>query len=156
MQLMECGEYEELTPEGSLSPEQAADLFEEMHDLFGMRVSVGVEAGAPDSHLVKRLAQRIRAGIGEPDCRIRISDNGRDAVVGPAGMDVDDPQGALELAAVALGGTWDAPGAIDTGGGPVLHTSRPVPWPSEEIGTARVHLWAGTTWAFIKYAEEHA
>ncbi|GHG75301.1 hypothetical protein [Streptomyces griseocarneus] len=134
VQLMECAEYEELVPEGSLSSEQAADLFEEMHDLFGMSVSVGVEADAPVSHLVKRLAQQIRAGIGEPDCRIQISDNGRDAVIGPTGLNVDDPQGALQLAMMALGGTWDNPGVTDTGAGPVLHTSRPVARRSDEIG----------------------
>ncbi|MEU2792619.1 hypothetical protein [Streptomyces sp. NPDC007100] len=152
-------EDEDLTAEAEVSPptpEELAEMQELMHDLFGMMVSVTIENDRPVPGMAEQLAQQIRVGIGEPECRIQIDDGSQTAVVGPTGLNADDPQSALDLAMRALGGTWEGPVITDTFMGPVLHTSRPGDGSTDKMRATRVHLWTGKAFALIKYAEKHA
>lgn len=139
-----------------LAPEELAEMGELMHDMFGMMLSVTIEAETPVPGMAEQLAQQIRAGIGEPKCRIQVDDATQDAVVGPTELDADDPHGALQLAMAALGGTWEGPITTDTSTGPVLHTSRPADPNTDKTGATRVHLWTGTAFSLMEYIEEHA
>ncbi|MGW6268898.1 hypothetical protein [Streptomyces sp. NPDC055060] len=150
-------EDEDLVADTSpLTPEEAAEMQELMHDLFGMMLSVTIETDTPVPGMAEELAQQIRVGIGEPECRIQIDDGTQDAVVGPTGLHTDDPHSALQLAVAALGGTWEDPDTTDTSMGPVLHTSRPADANTHKTSAPRVHLWAGTAFSLIEYIEDHA
>ncbi|WP_158819098.1 MULTISPECIES: hypothetical protein [Streptomyces] len=152
-------EDEDLAAETEVSPqtpEELAEMRELKRDLFGMMVSVTIENDTPVPGMAEQLAQQIRVGIGEPESRIQVDDSSQDAVVGPTGLNADDSQSALQLAREALGGTWEGPTITDTSMGPVLHTSRPVDRSTSKTRAPGIHLWTGTAFALIKYAEEHA
>jgi hypothetical protein len=145
---------DDLAGEGGPTSDEAVEMQGLVQDLFGMRLSVTVEADPPVTGTAERMAEEIRTALGEPDCRIQVSDDCQGATIGPTERDAEDPQGALELAMATLGGKWDDVVATDTEMGPVLYTARPADESHDEVGFARIHLWAGVSWALIKYAEQ--
>ncbi|MGW2402415.1 hypothetical protein ACWCYY_38315 [Kitasatospora sp. NPDC001664] len=149
-------EPEDLVLEGGLTPEEAVELGGLLDDLFGMAVCVTVEAEVPVPGSAERLARAVRARIGEPGCRIQTDSDGLSALLGPTGLDRDDPLGALATATAALGGTWEAPVVTDTDLGQVAHASRRAEDGPDGTGTTRIHVWTGCAYAFTAYAEQEA
>ncbi|MFG2023220.1 hypothetical protein [Streptomyces sp. NPDC048825] len=115
-----------------------------------------IEAEPPVHGVAERLARQIRTGIGEPDCRIQVSDDGADAVLGPMRLDADDSAGALRGAMITLGGTWGDVVTTTTSTDPVHYANRAAVDSPDEAGAARIHLWVASTWALTRYIEERA
>ncbi|MGW1765548.1 hypothetical protein ACWCQL_15930 [Streptomyces sp. NPDC002073] len=143
--------------EKGLTAAEAAELGDLLQGLSGLMLSVKVEAQSPHG-LAAPLAERIRTALNEPNCRIQVSDDGADAVLGPMDPDAGDSAGLLQRAMSALGGTWGGVFTTTTKRGPVHYVIRTAAeGPDEtEAETARIHLWAATAWALTAYVEEHA
>ncbi|WP_455354495.1 hypothetical protein [Streptomyces sp. SYSU K217416] len=142
--------------ETRLSAEEAEELSRLLCDLTGLMVSVKVEAEAPVAGAAVRLAERIRTGLGQPDCRIQDDNDGADAVLGPVSGDADDPGPALRAAMTALGGSWGDVTVTTNIAGPVHYVIRAAEQSPDEAGATRIHLWAASAGALIRYAEEHS
>ncbi|MGI5199800.1 hypothetical protein ACQEVY_40225 [Streptomyces sp. CA-288835] len=147
---------EDLVGEGSLTAEEEAELVDLIQDLIGLMLSVRIEAEPPVPGVAERLARQIRMGIGEPDCRIQVSDDGADAVLGPMRLDADDSAGALRSAMITLGGSWGDVVNITTSTDPVHYANRAAVDGPDEAGVARIHLWAANAWDLARYIEEHS
>jgi hypothetical protein len=147
-------EDEEPWPETTLSAEEAEELVSLGRDLMGMMISVKVEAASPGAGAAVRLAERVRVCLDRPDCRIQNENDGADAVLGPFEGYGDDPGPALAVAMTALGGSWEDVTVTTTSMGPVHYVVSSVGQGPDEAGAARIHLWAGTAWAVVKYIEE--
>ncbi|MGG8410454.1 hypothetical protein ACM614_29815 [Streptomyces sp. 12297] len=143
--------------EQGLTAAEAAELVDLLQDLSGLMLSVKVEAQSPHG-LTARLAERIRTALSEPNCRIQVSDDEADAVLGPMEPDAGDSAGLLQRAMSALGGTWGDVVTTTTKMGPVYYVIRAAAEvPDEaEAETARIHLWAAGAWALTTYVEEHS
>ncbi|WP_267243993.1 hypothetical protein [Streptomyces sp. PR69] len=149
-------EEEETVDGNGLSAEEAGELSRLLGDLMGLMVSVKVEAETPVAGAAVRLAERIRAGLDQPDCRIQGENDGADAVLGPVNGDADNPGAVLRTAMAALGGDWGDVTVTTNIAGPVHHVIRGTGQSPDETGVACVHLWAASAWALIRYAEEHS
>ncbi|MFH9733901.1 hypothetical protein [Streptomyces sp. NPDC017260] len=139
-----------------LSDEEAEDLSKLVSDLTGLMVSVKVEAEVPAAGAAVRFTERIRAEVGQPDCRIQEDSDGADAVLGPISGDADDPGPALRAAMTALGGNWGDVTVTTYTAGPVHYVVRAAEQSPDEAGATRIHPWAASAWALVRYAEEHA
>ncbi|WP_394438696.1 hypothetical protein [Streptomyces sp. SGAir0957] len=150
-------EYEDLIPDESpFSAEESADFQEVVQDLLGLTMSVKIEAEASMPGAAEQLADRIRQRLGHPDARIQTENDGLDAVLGRIGdLKDDDLEDAVNTAMTALGGAWGDVCITETAMGPVHYVVREGQQSSGEAGTARVHLWAGSGWALVRYIEEH-
>ncbi|MFE3559415.1 hypothetical protein ACFXKW_31845 [Streptomyces sp. NPDC059193] len=150
------GEDEEPADEPRLSAEEAEEISRLMSDPMGLMVSVKVETEAPVAGAAVRLAERIRTKLGQPDCRIQDDNDGADAVLGPVSGDAYDPGPTLRAAMTALGGHWGEVTVTTNIAGPVHYVIRAADQSPEEAGATRIHLWAASAWALIRYAEEHS
>ncbi|MET9828404.1 hypothetical protein ABZ078_03675 [Streptomyces sp. NPDC006385] len=142
--------------ETRLSDEEAEELSKLVSDLTGLMVSVKVEAETPVAGAAVRFAERIRAELEQPDCRIQEDNDGADAVLGPISGDADDPGPALRAAMTALGGNWGDVTVTTNIAGPVHYVVRAAEQSPDKAGATRIHLWAASAWALVRYAEEHS
>ncbi|MFE4478586.1 MULTISPECIES: hypothetical protein [Streptomycetaceae] len=149
-------ESQDLVLEGGLTWAEAVELRGLLDDMFAMMLSVTVEADVPVPGLAEQLALLVRTGIGEPHCRIQLSEDGLSAAIGPTGLDAELPLAALAAAAGALGGTWEDPVVTGTAMGPVAGTARDAQELPGGGGAVKVHMWAGVAYAFVAYAREAA
>lgn len=149
-------EGRESVGEARLSAEEAEEFFGLASDLTGLMVSVKVEADAPVAGAAVRLAERVRAALGQPDCRIQDDNDGADAVLGPVSGEVIEPGPALRAAMSALGGRWGDVTVTTNTMGPVYYVSGTTGQSPDEAGATRIHLWAASTWALVRYIEEHS
>ncbi|MFJ2025593.1 hypothetical protein ACIODW_17580 [Streptomyces sp. NPDC087897] len=158
---IEASAYEDddLTGEGGLPPEQADELADLVGDLGSLMVSVKVETDGPACGAAERVAGRIRSGVGEPDCRVQVAEDGEDAVVGPLRRGTGDPLDALREAMTVLGGTWGEAAAVSPGDDPVYYAYRDTVAGDADgpvDGLVRIHLWAATAWSLAGYVREQA
>ncbi|GAA2728973.1 hypothetical protein [Streptomyces nogalater] len=149
-------EDRESVGETKLSAEEAEEFSRLVSDLTGLMVSVKVEAEAPVPGAAVRLAERIRAYLGQTDCRIQDENDGTDAALGPISGNTDDPGPVLRAAMTALGGSWEDVTITTNTMGPVHYVTGTAGHSPDQAGATRIHLWAANAWALVRYAEEHS